>query len=133
MWMNRLKNLLGVVLILGLGLVSGWALVKAPEWFKSPYQEGDYSRYFDQTEVSVVLYGTSTCPFCHETKAMLDKMKVAYIEHDINRSEKGKKDFAELKADAVPLLLIGNRRIEGFQKEVIEDALLALRPGLASK
>ena len=133
MWMSRLKSFLVMVLIVGLGLLSGWAVVKAPDWIKSPYQEGDYSRYLDKAKVPVVLYGTSTCPYCKEAKAMFERLNVSYIEHDITQSEQGKNDFAELGGNAVPLLLIGNRRIEGFQEKVIQEALSVLNPSVRQK
>lgn len=41
--------------------------------------------------------------------------------------KKGKKDFQKLNAGFVPIILIGNRKISGFDPDEIDDALRALK------
>lgn len=71
----------------------------------------------------VVIYTTPTCGYCHRAKAFLAKHGVKYTEYDIKASAKALKNFRSLNGRGVPLIMIGDKRIAGFNKPAIKKAL----------
>lgn len=85
--------------------------------------KGDYSHYFPNTSTVVVFYGNSTCHYCKSARAFLKRHGVLYADYNIDQSKDGAKQFAELKGDAVPLILIGNEKIVGFHEVELRGML----------
>ena len=56
-------------------------------------------------------------------RALLRAQGVPYQELDVGRSAGAAARFRRLRARGVPVLLIGNRRIDGFQPDAIRQAL----------
>ncbi|MFT4564270.1 MAG: glutaredoxin [Gammaproteobacteria bacterium] len=69
---------------------------------------------------SVILYSTSWCKVCVRAKQYFGDHEVSYKEYDIEQSDKGKKDFARLGGSGVPVILVGNRRLNGFSAASFE-------------
>ena len=86
-------------------------------------ETADNSRYFHGETAPVVMFGTATCPWCVKTRELLDMLGVAYREHRIDASPEAMSLFRSLDADGVPVLLIGSRRIYGFDETRIRAAL----------
>ncbi|SHN37898.1 Glutaredoxin [Duganella sacchari] len=125
---KRIKTILTYGAILALGLAIGRLGMQAPQWFKSDYVEGNYQAYYPDATTKVVLYGTKTCPFCQKAREYLAQHNIAYADIDVNQPGQGQADYRGLGEKAVPVLLIGNRRITGFKQPVIEAALAQLKP-----
>jgi glutaredoxin len=128
---KHVKNLLVYGAILAGGWGIGWATPRAVQYFKPAYTEGDYSAYYAGTAVNVLVYGTATCPFCAKTRAYLRAHQIPFADLDVDKSEKGKKDFVALKSPTVPVILIGSRRINGYNESAIVAALEAAAPRAA--
>lgn len=65
----------------------------------------------------VVLYTEQGCPYCRQAKAYLSARQIAYREVDIGSSS-GLAAFARAGGrDGVPLLIAGERSVQGFSKE----------------
>jgi glutaredoxin len=62
----------------------------------------------------VVLYSTSWCGVCRKAKAYFDTNGIAYTEYDIEKSAKGKREFDRLGGRGVPVILVGDKRLNGF-------------------
>ena len=124
---QKLKSIASYVLILVAGLGVGLAAANIPRWLTPSYIEGDYQAYFPDAKTKVVLYATSTCPFCAKTQEYLKAKNIAYIKLDLDESEQARKQFKQLKGEMVPLILVGNRQISGFKPEVLESALQSLQ------
>ncbi|MDM8553728.1 glutaredoxin domain-containing protein [Desulfococcaceae bacterium HSG7] len=71
----------------------------------------------------VVMFTTPSCGWCKRAKAFFQKHSVQYIAYDIKKSKKAYLKFKKLKGRGVPLILIGDKRISGFNKKAISDAL----------
>ncbi|OUS08048.1 hypothetical protein A9Q90_04865 [Gammaproteobacteria bacterium 54_18_T64] len=63
---------------------------------------------------SVVMYSTVWCGVCRRAKQYFRANKVTFSEYDVETSSKGKKDFARMKGQGVPIILIGKARMNGF-------------------
>lgn len=74
-------------------------------------------------EQLVVMYSTSWCGHCKAAKAYLTSLHVEYTNYDIETSDIGKQKFQALKGKGVPLIFVGNERIDGFDKPALEKAL----------
>jgi len=64
----------------------------------------------------VTLYTTATCGYCKKAKAYLQKRAIPFIEYDVQKSVTGKLDYQRLKGRGVPIILVGNQRMDGFSE-----------------
>ena len=119
---KHLKTMLVYGAILGGGLGIGYGLPHIVKMMKPAYTEGDYSAYYPNPATKVMLYGTATCPHCIKARNYLREQKIAFADIDVSSGD-GLRDFAKLGGSAVPVILIGNRQIIGFDKSAVEQAL----------
>ena len=71
----------------------------------------------------VVMYTTSHCPACKAAKQYLAEKGVPYQEIDVETSREGAEAFQKLGGRGVPLILVGDKKMEGFSAQAL-DALL---------
>ena len=69
----------------------------------------------------VVMYSAAWCGICKKAKKYFKENNIKYKEYDIDRSSKGKKDFKKLGAKGVPVILVGDKRPNGFSAESFES------------
>jgi len=62
----------------------------------------------------VIMYSATWCGVCTTAKNYFNKNKIPFKEFDIDKSRKGKSDFKKLKARGVPVILVGKKRLNGF-------------------
>lgn len=120
---KKMKTAALYALILAAGLGSGYGLSLLPALFKSNYVEGNYAAYFPNAQSKVVLYGTDWCGYCAKTRAYFKENKIAFVDLDIEKSPEAKKAHAALGGGGVPLVLIGNRKIQGYNADALQAAL----------
>lgn len=128
MLLKATKNLLAYGLILVIGLALGHYAPQVVRMLTPDYSEGNFSAYYPDERVKVVLYGTETCPYCIQARKYLRTRQVAFVDLDIANSEKGRRDFSALGGTGVPLILIGNRQMTGFNRAAIDAALGKIKP-----
>jgi len=68
----------------------------------------------------VVLYSSSSCAKCREAKQYFMANGITYAEFDVQKNRRGAKEFARLNGRAVPIILIGGERLNGFNKRDFE-------------
>ncbi|WP_258000745.1 glutaredoxin family protein [Janthinobacterium sp. ROICE36] len=123
MMQKKMKTIAMYGLILVAGLGSGYALSLLPGLLKSNDTEGNYAAYFPNAQAKVVLYGTHWCGYCAKTRAYFKENKIEFVDLDIEKSPAAKKAHEELGGGGVPVVLIGNRKIQGFNTGALEAAL----------
>ncbi|WP_323144523.1 glutaredoxin family protein [Massilia phyllosphaerae] len=123
MFAKTAKNVVIYGLILVGGLAVGRYLPQLAQMVMPKYQQGDFAAYYPDAKTRVVVYGTETCPYCAKARAYLKERQVAFGDFDVAKSEKGKQDFAKLGGKAVPVILIGDRQLVGFNQAAIDAAL----------
>ncbi len=72
----------------------------------------------------VIVYSTSTCPYCHSAKDFLKEKGIKF--EDFNVAENHEKAMEMVKKSGqtgVPVLDIDGKIITGFDKEAISRAL----------
>ena len=70
----------------------------------------------------VVLLGTSSCGYCARTRAYLRAGGVPYRELDVERDPEGRRRFEEIGGFAVPILLVGDVVVRGYDPDAIRAA-----------
>ena len=73
------------------------------------------------SSVSVVIYTTPGC--CNLAKSFFRERNIEYIEYDITSSQEGLREFKELNGRGVPLIFIGEARIDGYNEQLLRSAL----------
>jgi len=68
----------------------------------------------------VVMYSASWCGVCKRAKRYFAQKKIKYTEYDVEKSEEGKSTLRKLGAKGVPVILVGNRRMNGFSVDGFE-------------
>lgn len=124
-----LMNVAAVAVFLGAGLWLGPHLrnLHASIFPEPAYLEGDHTALYQEAEMPVVMFSTSTCPYCALARAYLDQAKVEYRDFVIDQSTDAQQQFQALGGGKVPLLFIGNRRIVGYREDTIRDSLALIR------
>lgn len=78
------------------------------------------------SSAGITMFSTSWCPHCMRAKAYFQEKGVAFREVDIEASVEGRREFAEYGGKGVPLIIVGERRMRGFDAQSM-DRLLASR------
>jgi glutaredoxin len=71
----------------------------------------------------VIIYTTSTCPFCKAAKQYMDAKGIEYEEVNLETSPEGREAFAKYGGNGVPLIVVGDKTLRGFSPEAL-DAML---------
>jgi len=62
----------------------------------------------------VVMYSATWCGVCKRARRFLSMRKIPFQEYDVEKTRKGRKDYARLKGRGVPILLVNGQRMNGF-------------------
>lgn len=73
----------------------------------------------------VVMYATERCGYCTKARAYFNDEGIEFIEFDIDRDAAAKRNFKALEAPGTPLVYVGYRRIDGFNRKKLDQAMLA--------
>lgn len=68
----------------------------------------------------VVIYTLRTCGACGRAKQYFREHNIRYTEYDVETSVKGRADFDRTKGGAVPVIVVGEKRMRGFSPERFE-------------
>ena len=63
---------------------------------------------------TVIMYSTSWCKYCKKAARHFRQKKIPFKEYDIEKSATAARQYKKLKGRGVPLILIGNQRMQGF-------------------
>ena len=70
----------------------------------------------------VIFYSASWCGYCKQARAYMQSKNVPFTEYDVEKTEKGKADLKALNAPGVPVLLLGDQKLSGFQPAQFDAA-----------
>lgn len=68
----------------------------------------------------VVMFSTEWCGYCRKARRYFRKNNIAFAEYDIEKSQKAARAFKDLNGRGVPVILIGNQRMNGFRSKTFE-------------
>lgn len=69
------------------------------------------------------MLGTWWCPYCYQARRYLTDHNISYCEYDIERSAEGEKLFNDVDAQVIPVLIIDQYMMSGFDETRLENLL----------
>ena len=74
----------------------------------------------------LIIYTTPECTYCKAAKEFFKETKISYKEIDVAKDQKAAKEMVDKSGQmGVPVILIDDKIIVGFDQEKIEKALAA--------
>ncbi len=72
----------------------------------------------------VIVFSTPTCSWCRRLKSYLRENNIRFKDIDVSRDQNAARDIVRMTGQqGVPVILINNRPIVGFQKDKINRLL----------
>ncbi|WP_409228673.1 glutaredoxin family protein [Gudongella sp. SC589] len=71
----------------------------------------------------VIVYTSSTCPYCTLAKNHLTEKGVSYVEKNVSTDKDARKELMAMGHMGVPVVVINGNEIVGFDKEKIDSLL----------
>ncbi len=76
------------------------------------------------SQPKVIIFSTPTCSFCNAAKRYFREKNIRFIDVDVSRDEAAARDMMRRTGQTgVPVILINNRPIIGFDKTKINQML----------
>jgi len=72
---------------------------------------------------SIRLFGTTWCGYCKKARALLVSKGIPYEDIDVEESARGRAEYKQLGAKGVPVILVGNQRMDGFDAGRLDSML----------
>jgi glutaredoxin 3 len=77
-----------------------------------------------QVQPKVVIFTTPTCSFCNAAKRYFREKRIRFTDVDVSRDRRAAQDMVRKTGQTgVPVILINNRPIVGFNKPKINRML----------
>jgi len=73
-----------------------------------------------------IVYSSTNCTFCKQLKTYLTEQNISFEERNIDQNDAYGEELSRLGIMSVPLTLIGDKQILGFNPNRIKKALAAL-------
>ena len=72
----------------------------------------------------VVVYTTTTWPYCYRAKEYLSRKGISYTEYDVAQDrEKAKEMIEKSKQMGVPVITVDDEVVVGFNQNLLDDML----------
>lgn len=79
--------------------------------------EKNVSAFNGKDQITAIIYGKKTCPYCKMAVAELEKNNISYLYKNIKESPQALQEFTALKGRAIPFLITRNIKVTGFNEE----------------
>lgn len=122
--MQFLKQASWLLAFLVLGMLAGIGGQQVFRNWRTPAAVSfhDYRGFLAGFNTEVVLFSTTTCPYCREARAHLQAQGVPFRELAIDESELAERAFDGLGEPGVPVLITADRLIRGYQPDTYRNA-----------
>lgn len=78
-----------------------------------------------ENSTEVVIYTTQWCPYCRVLRNTLSDYNITFQEYDTEKSIQGFMGYWALRGKGVPISVIGEQVIHGYDGQTITDALVS--------
>lgn len=77
----------------------------------------------------VIVYSTPDCPYCVRVKEYLESKGIKFIDYDVSSDRQRAMEMVRASGQSgVPVLQINGRIVVGFDRQLIDDALVRKKP-----
>lgn len=80
----------------------------------------------------ITLYSTDWCSYCASLRMYFETHNVKYTEYDVENSAAGIFGLWAFRARGVPIVVVGNEVIYGYNMKKVSTALDKIKPKLVS-
>jgi glutaredoxin len=84
------------------------------------YERVTFDRAVKDVGEEVVMYSAAWCGVCREARRYFEENGIEFTEYDIEKSKKAEAQYRKLGAAGVPVILVGERRMNGFSIQGFE-------------
>lgn len=93
--------------------------------FDQPVEVRDWSKVLRARSASgagsgVTMFSTTWCGYCKKARAYFRSKGIPFTDIDVEKSDDGRRRYKELGGGGVPIILVGNRMMQGFSEEAFE-------------
>ncbi len=74
---------------------------------------------------TVVMLSAVWCGYCRRARAYLQSERITHCEYDVETTDRGRELFARLPLKVIPILMIRDDTLVGFDRVEIEQSLAA--------
>lgn len=71
----------------------------------------------------IEIYTSNTCGYCHMAKDYFNEKGLEYVEHNVSEDSAARKTLMKMGYMSVPVIVVNDETILGFDKEKIEELL----------
>jgi len=75
------------------------------------------------SQPTVTMYGTSRCPYCRQARVFFGRNNIVYFDYDIEKDFDAAARFKRLGGHGVPLIVVGNTIVYGFNENRLKQLL----------
>lgn len=93
----------------------------SPSYSQDIFSSDDNEKPSSRSNRKVTMYSTTWCGVCQKAKAYFRQNRISFTEYDVENSTKGKQDFQKMNGKGVPIILVGNKRLNGFSQASFEQ------------
>jgi glutaredoxin len=79
----------------------------------------------NSAKAPVKMLATAWCGYCARARAYFNSRGIAFEELDVEKSARGKQEYRALKGRGVPIILVGDQRMNGYDQGRLEAMLRA--------
>ena len=72
---------------------------------------------------NVIVYTSSTCPYCTLAKNYLSEKGIEYTEKNVQTDKEARKELMAMGHMGVPVLVVNGEEVVGFDKDKLDDLL----------
>ena len=81
--------------------------------------------YFTSSDQQhVLIYTTQDCPYCYALRELLKNYQISYQDIDVEKTIRGQLAYLILGQPGVPISIINQQIIYGYDGELLTDALV---------
>jgi glutaredoxin len=73
----------------------------------------------------VRMLSTTWCGYCKRARAYLSGKGIAFEDLDVEKSGAGRQEYTALRGRGVPIILVGDQRMDGYDPSVLDRMLRA--------
>jgi len=114
--MNAVSHRLKIAILLA-ALLAAWPAYR----YAKSFLAWIYDPVRDNAPGSVIVLTTDWCPSCKQLKILLRDSDIRYTEMDVEKSWSGHWAFRAVKAQGVPVTIVGSRVFYGFNPKMLTE------------